>query len=124
MTNPINTALMNLMQTVNELNREDFSVFMRYSGHVQAIEVYYHSGGYKQNPHNGTYLPDCYIHDAFSDGISDDEIAQFNIEQLRLKLIEASENNEKEFALAKAKGEAAERAKYAELKAKFEKVEG
>lgn len=120
MTNPINKALADLIQTVNELNREDFTVFLRYSGHVQSVEVHYYAGGYENNPKNGTYLSDCYIHDAFNNSISDEQVAE-GIEELRLELIEASENNEKEFVLAKAKAEAADRAKYEELKAKFEK---
>lgn len=122
MTNPINTALMKLMKTVNELNRPDFSVFLRYSGHVQSVEINYHAGGYENNPNAPTYLPDCYIHDAFNDGISDEAVAT-NIEILRQNLILASNSNAEELARAKANAEAAERKQYEDLKEKFEKVE-
>lgn len=122
MTSPINTALMNLMKTVNELNRPDFSVFLRYAGHVKNVEIHYHAGGYENNPNGPTYLPEVYIHDAFNDGMSDNAIAT-NIEILRQNLILASNSNADELARAKAKLEAAERRKYEELKAKFEKGE-
>lgn len=121
MTNPINTALMNLIQTVHELNRPDFTVFLQYTGHIQSIEARYCAAGYETNK-NAEYLRNVRLYDAFNDGVTDEQVAE-NIEEMRLKLVEASENNSEELERAKAKAEAADRAKYAELKAKFEKVE-
>lgn len=121
MTNPINTALMNLISTVHDLNREDFNVWLQYTGHCNYIEVRFCACGYKTNQ-DPTYLNNAHLYDRFNDGLTEDDIAQ-SIETLRLSLIEASENNDEELARAKVRKEAAERKQYEDLKAKFEKVE-
>lgn len=105
--------MVELLTTAIRLNRKDFTVFFRFSGHVQELEVQYHPGGWKSGQ-NGKTTGSVYINDSGVEYESDpfSEVTQ--------NLISASENNGAVAAEALRIKEEIERKQYERLRLKFE----
>lgn len=102
--------ILRVFATALQLNRDDFTVFVEFSAHINKISVRYYVGGWE-------YGKEAYERfEAYTNG----ESTEAEIEAIADRLIRASAENDALIKRQCAEKEEAERKMYEALKAKFE----
>lgn len=117
MTKEFKSELAKLLTLAVELNRPDFTVFIRYSGHVYQLGIDVHFGGWQPSS-DANESSSIYVNDIDNDDGVPNEI---DVVKEAIKwLKEASEKNDIRATEAEKKKRDKKRAEYEELKAIFE----
>ena len=103
------TNILKLVKKAMELHREDFHIFMSFSGHINQIEITWYNGGWKKGC-SWSGQVQIYVSEKV-----EDKVFQKAFE----KVLAASNNNETLADKAVEDAEAAERAEYSRLKIKY-----